>query len=131
MGTAWARHEHGMGTVWARHWHDIGTAWARHEHGMGTAWVRHGHEIGTAWARHGMCESALRRHWNKRKYIAGKLRLTQSRNNFSANYQQFWALALRNIRQPLVLLRESLEIIGFGGAPTLLYFQPGPFLRSP
>jgi hypothetical protein len=43
MGTAWARHGHGMGTAWARHVHGMCTAWARHGHGMGTAWARHGH----------------------------------------------------------------------------------------
>jgi len=39
MGTAWARHGHGMGTAWARHGHGMGTAWAQHGHGMGMAWA--------------------------------------------------------------------------------------------
>jgi hypothetical protein len=44
MGTACARHGHGMGTAWARHGHGMGTAWC-------TAWARHGHGMGTACAR--------------------------------------------------------------------------------
>ena len=112
---------HGRGTAWARHatCESDTTALCKSNgktHSKPLA-ARHGR--GTAWARHAMCESSLRRHWNNRKCVAGKLRFPRA-EEFLRKLSAFRARAQKMFTGP-VLGRKSFKESRFEGA---LNYEP-------